>query len=219
MLAMDRWLRVDWTRLSDIGQAYGLASAIFSVLAVVGVAVSLAHQSHGIVVQRDQDISDAHSRLLALLLTDPQTFGPVLSDKAQHLGLVEYKRYVFVTLVLRLALSGYETGHTNEYSLRNEVFHGLFLRSVGRDHWRESRTFWLSASLPRHRRFAEIADEEYRAAISRGPALPMPPDTPTPAPPAPRSRLIPALTAGALGGLIGIAAMAATRLRRPATGA
>ncbi len=75
MLAMDRWLQVDWPRLSNIGQAYGLASAIFSVLAVVGVAVSLAHQSHGVVVQRDQDISDAHARLLSLVLTDPETFG------------------------------------------------------------------------------------------------------------------------------------------------
>ncbi|MDP9796032.1 hypothetical protein J2S43_004544 [Catenuloplanes nepalensis] len=217
MLAMDRWLQVDWPRLSNIGQAYGLASAIFSVLAVVGVAVSLAHQSHGVVVQRDQDISDAHARLLSLVLTDPETFGPVLSDKAQRLGLVEYKRYVFVTLVLRLALSGYETGHTNEYSLRNEVFRGLFLRSVGREHWRESRTFWLSASLPRHRRFAQIADEEYQAAISRGPALPMPPGEPAPA--ALRPRVAPILAAGVAGGLLGVVAMAATRRRPGATDA
>ncbi|MDQ0370120.1 DUF6082 family protein [Catenuloplanes indicus] len=214
---MDRWFQLDWPRLSNIGQAYGLASAIFSILAVVGVAVSLAHQSLGIVVQRDQDISDAHARLPSLVLSDPQTFGPVLSDKAQRLGIVEYERYVSVTLVLRLALSGYETGHTNEYSLRNEVTRGLFLRSVGREHWRESRTFWLSASLPHHRQFARIADEEYQAAISRGPALPIPPHTPAPAPAAFRARLAPALAAGVAGGLIGVLAVAATRRRPSAT--
>ncbi|WP_033341109.1 DUF6082 family protein [Catenuloplanes japonicus] len=205
-------MRLDWSRLSNIGQAYGLASAIFSVLAVTGVAVSLAYQSHGIVVQRDQDISDAHSRLLMLVLSDPETYGPVLSDRAQRMSVIEYKRYVFVTLVLRLALSGYETGHSNEYSLRNEVFSGLFRRSVGRDHWRDSRKFWLSASQPIHRRFAHIADEEYRAAIAHGPALPMPPER-TAKPLLPRA----ALAAVVCGGLIGVAAMAARR-RPPGPG-
>ena len=37
---------VDWTKLSDIGQTYGAASAILSALAVGGVAISLFLQAN-----------------------------------------------------------------------------------------------------------------------------------------------------------------------------
>ena len=49
-------LNPDWRHLADIGQAYGAASAIFSALAVAGVAAGLVYQARALRLARVQAI-------------------------------------------------------------------------------------------------------------------------------------------------------------------
>jgi ABC-type sulfate transport system permease component len=53
-----------WNRLSAIGQTYGAASAVLSVLTIIGVAVTLVLQARDSRALRLQAIRESHIRLL-----------------------------------------------------------------------------------------------------------------------------------------------------------
>lgn len=57
-----------WNRLSAIGQTYGAASAVLSVLAVIGVAVTLVLQARDSRALRLQAIRESHIRLLEMAM-------------------------------------------------------------------------------------------------------------------------------------------------------
>src|SRR4051812_24378509 len=73
LMVADHWWQPNWVKLANIGQAYGAASAVFSAVAVVGIAASLIYQSHTVRLQRVQIAHDKHERLLMQVMEDPDT--------------------------------------------------------------------------------------------------------------------------------------------------
>jgi ABC-type sulfate transport system permease subunit len=57
-----------WQRLSNIGQTYGAASAMLSVLALIGVAISLILQSRETRAAREQARRALHFELLKMAM-------------------------------------------------------------------------------------------------------------------------------------------------------
>src|SRR3954451_351917 len=63
--------KADWERLSYIGQTYGAASAILSMLALGGVALSLLLQGRETKATREQALRGLHVDLIKIALDDP----------------------------------------------------------------------------------------------------------------------------------------------------
>lgn len=62
----------DYARLSDIGQAYGAASAVVAVMALGVVAVGLMLQYRQFRASRLQSLTEAEDQLIRIAMQDPQ---------------------------------------------------------------------------------------------------------------------------------------------------
>lgn len=80
-------------RLSDVGQAYGVMAALFSVLAFLAVAVSVGIQ----VNQRREESTlawrSAHAEILRMAMAEPETFGPCIGSLDVELGVTRYRQF------------------------------------------------------------------------------------------------------------------------------
>src|SRR5690242_93952 len=76
LLAFKRTNGVDWTRLSEIGQTYGAASAVVSALALGGVALSLFLQTRQSRAEQVQAIRGIHTELVRMELEDLPLYLP-----------------------------------------------------------------------------------------------------------------------------------------------
>lgn len=154
----------EWERLSFIGQTYGAASAILSVLALIGVVVTLRLQARDAKLAREEARRQAIADLLKMAMDDPdlsECWGPTgLSDP-----LKVQRQQIYLNLIVSEWRQSYESKALPERRLRaisNEMFRG----EAGRGYWRAARDHRLSTSGSRaERRFHEILDEEYRRAL------------------------------------------------------
>jgi uncharacterized membrane protein len=153
-----------WERLSFIGQTYGAASAIISVLALVGVVLTLGYQARETKRAREETRRQAIADLLKMAMEDPdldECWGPVPAPDDQK----SRKQQLYTNMIIATWEMSYETGATPEHQLRynaNEMFSG----EVGRTFWRNSRESRLSTSANRReRRFHQILDEEYQRTV------------------------------------------------------
>ena len=79
-LGFFRGATAQWERLSFIGQTYGAASAVISVLALVGVVLTLSYQARETKRAREETRRQAISDLLKMAMTDPdldECWGPI----------------------------------------------------------------------------------------------------------------------------------------------
>lgn len=161
-----------WERLSFIGQTYGAASAIVSVLALVGIVLTLSYQAREAKLAREETRRQAVGDLLKMAMEDPELdecWGPVPQPDDPKTR----KQLLYTNMIISEWSLSFETGALPEPRLRaiaNEMFQGR----VGRDYWRSARELRLSTSAGRrNRRFHEILDEEYQRAqppvVSGGP--------------------------------------------------
>ncbi|GIH92163.1 DUF6082 family protein [Planobispora siamensis] len=188
----------DWERLSLIGQTYGAASTLLSVLALLGVAVSLVLQAREAKSDREQALRMLHTDLMKMAMEDPlyrRAWGPFF-DSDDH---DTPREHMYVNLIVSQWAMEYELETITEQHLRSIAF-TLFSGPAGRRYWRNVRDLRLeSASTRRERRFHQILDEEF----ARAPEPPGPPpasgsdsgDSPPPAPASPASPAPPAVTA------------------------
>lgn len=153
-----------WERLSFIGQTYGAASAIISVLALVGVVLTLGYQARETKRAREETRRQAIADLLKMAMEDPdldECWGPVPAPDDQK----SRKQQLYTNMIIAAWEMSYETGATPEQRVRynaNEMFRG----EVGRTFWRNSRESRLSTSANRReRRFHQVLDEEYQRII------------------------------------------------------
>ena len=154
-----------WERLSFIGQTYGAASAIISVLALVGVVLTLGYQARETKRAREETRRQAIADLLKMAMEDPdldECWGPMPAPDDQK----SRKQQLCTNMIIAAWEMSYETGATPEHRLRynaNEMFSG----EVGRTFWRNSRESRLSTSANRReRRFHQILDEEYQRILA-----------------------------------------------------
>jgi uncharacterized membrane protein len=149
-----------WERLSFIGQTYGAASAIVSVLALVGIVLTLSYQAREAKLAREETRRQAVGDLLRMAMDDPdldECWGPIpLPDDPKT-----RKQLLYTNMIISEWALSFETKALPEARLRaiaNEMFHG----HVGRTYWEGAREARLATSASRReQRFHEILDEEY----------------------------------------------------------
>lgn len=160
---------VDWSRLSNIGQTYGAASALLTGLALIGVAGSIVFQVRAIQVSRAQAIREQHTHLIEMALADPvyQRAWGGLYDK--YGSFDEYRQHGYINLIVSFWQDHYVIGGLQDQGVRSNS-EGLFRGEAGRNFWTDTRDMRLqTAKSRRDRKFCEIMEEEYQRAISAGP--------------------------------------------------
>lgn len=197
-----------WDRLSSIGQTYGAASAVLSVLAMIGVAMTLVLQARESRAIRLQAIRESHSKLMEMAMESPdlnEVWGPSgLSDP-----FVLQRQNMYANMILSQWQMSYETRMLTDEHLRLLVTEFLS-GTIGREFWVLAREDRLSTSDTRRlRRFHAIVEEEYRR-VRDSPAIP----PPSPGPRAGNRRWQRSLTLGATAVGLGVAARVIWRIRQ-----
>ncbi|WP_305785933.1 DUF6082 family protein [Symbioplanes lichenis] len=157
-----------WSDLSDIGEAYGGASAVVSAIALTGVAASLTYQVRQ--TRQEQISSDRqrHLDLLKLGLDDPELF-----EALDGGGLVtyEHRKKVYANLWMGYWLGLWQLGDLPEAELRHNVSR-MFWSPDSRNWWNERRATWIEPRNRRQRRFVALVTDEWHKAESRAAARP-----------------------------------------------
>lgn len=157
-----------WERLSFIGQTYGAASAVISVLALVGVVATFAFQAKEIKRAREETRRQANVDLLEMAMHDPdldECWGPLPSPSDARTR----KQQLYVNMIVSEWSMSFEIGILPERRLRR-ISREMFQGTPGRDYWRRVRELRLSTSESRRRRrFHEILDEEYTRVLGELP--------------------------------------------------
>src|ERR1019366_579474 len=121
----------NWSRLSEIGQAYGAASAILSALAVGGVAVSLFLQAGQARANQVQMVRDFQRELVMACLDNPDLYLPCWRPMPDR-DMNGARQDLYTMLRLNYGQMGYEVGIITEASLRGDLLEGIFQGAVGR---------------------------------------------------------------------------------------
>ncbi|XVU22202.1 DUF6082 family protein [Actinoplanes sp. CA-054009] len=186
LTVVGEWWNVDWSRMADIGQAYGAASAIFSALAVAGVAASLVYQARQFRIMRRQAVRTMQRETLFRALDDPALLRVVYPDPLPA-GEPDQRERLFARLWFHYLHTGYEGGSVTGAAARDVVMPKLMRSEAVRAYWKDERHLWLEASRePTERSFGRIVDDVYMRHATPPPTTPThaetPPD-PTPPPP------------------------------------
>lgn len=157
----------DWSRLSDIGQTYAAVAAIFSALAVAGVGVSLLIQSQQAQVEQWQAVRGFQKELLVMAMENPlyrEAWGEL-----DGLDGEEWQRHTYTRLVWHYLWMGADTGAIPWRSLPR-IAANTFRVDANIRVWARMRQGWLvEAKTSRERRFVEIFDQAYQAALAQHP--------------------------------------------------
>jgi hypothetical protein len=157
----------DWSRLSDIGQAYGAASAILSGLALIGVALSTWVQAREGRAMRVQMIRSHQFELNRYLMdtADFQAPGWTWLPAEQEAR----RRTLFTVATFQYFKTGYVADVFSEVSVRSELAREVFSTEFGRAYWEMARPKWVADAASGSRRdkeFIRVIEEEYKAALS-----------------------------------------------------
>jgi hypothetical protein len=121
---------IDWSRLGDVGQTYGAASALLSVFALGGVAVSLHLQRRESKAAREQALRGLHTDLLRMALEDAtflECWGPI--GESTDVGW--YRQHIYLNLVVSHWQMMWEIGAITERHLRLTAGDLSVVRSAG----------------------------------------------------------------------------------------
>ncbi|MEV8631972.1 DUF6082 family protein [Streptosporangium sp. NPDC051023] len=165
----------DWSRLSDIGQTYGAASAVLAVFALMGVTASLILQARETKAGREQTLRALHTDLMRMAMDDPiyrACWGTFFTSENPD----EQRAHMYVNMIVNHWLMMWELRAITEAHLR-AISVVVLGGPVGWRFWTDARERrLLSASTRRERRFNRILDEVYRTVPS--PPLDSPPPSP-----------------------------------------
>jgi hypothetical protein len=123
----------DWERLSYIGQTYAPASAILSMLALGGVALSLLLQGRETKATREQAQRGLHVDLIKIALDDPlylSRWGPFSGST----NVDDRRRHMYTNPMISHWQMMWEVGGLHEKHLR-VLAEELFAGENGRHFW------------------------------------------------------------------------------------
>ncbi|WP_203990415.1 DUF6082 family protein [Sphaerisporangium rufum] len=159
-----------WSRRSEIGQTYGAAAALLSVLALAAIAFSLVLQAREVKLAREQASRATHNELITMALNDPdyrECWGVFSTERDER----SIRQQLYTNLVVSYWQTRFELGTFSETHLR----HGaatVFSARPGRVFWRDAREARIRTSQTRKaRRFHSILDEEYQKSLATMPTL------------------------------------------------
>ncbi|MEV4320696.1 DUF6082 family protein [Microbispora rosea] len=152
----------DWEQLSYIGQTYGAASAIFSALALTGVAASLILQARQARATRKEIERNHHFQLMEMAINDPELLACWGATNSEHEAR-ELRQRLYLNLIISYWEMMHEVGETSTGMLRSHAQTALFSQRLGYEFWTDTRMARLAvANNARQRRFWKIIDEEYQ---------------------------------------------------------
>ncbi|MEV5873988.1 DUF6082 family protein [Streptomyces sp. NPDC052101] len=163
----------DWQSLSNVGQAYGFLSVIFSGAALIGVAVSLAYQAHQANISNEEERRAAHRELALMSINDPELL--VCWQPSQSpLPLALARQLHFTHLIVTQYYSDYLLKRVNGEATRVQL-EAHFRGERARDHWGDRSVGWRefaeASGEARQIRFVDLMDEAYEKAVAAGPAI------------------------------------------------
>jgi hypothetical protein len=171
----------NWTQLSNIGQAYGAASALLTGLALIGVAASIILQVREMNAAREQSSREHHAHLLEMALQDPVYQRCWGVDPSKHTADA-FRQRGYLNLIVSYWQRDYRVNGISDLMLRSNLT-SLFRGEAARKWWTNTRNYRISAAVNhRDKRFCRIIDKEFRKAVSSGPptVAAEAPDAPTP---------------------------------------
>ncbi|MFY1674647.1 DUF6082 family protein [Plantactinospora sp. WMMB334] len=157
----------DYSKASDIGQAYGAASALLAALALLVVAASLAVQYNHFRYERIQAVYQRTDDLVKLAIENPeycQCWGSRVSPEQ-----VDERLFYYCSLVIKSWTRAWERGGLTEPEARHFLTQ-FFDSEVPRSFWQRHGD-WHLHRKPRTRaaRFMAMVNEEYLCAVKAGP--------------------------------------------------
>ncbi|GAA4679439.1 DUF6082 family protein [Phytohabitans rumicis] len=155
----------DWSRLSEIGEAYGPVSALLATLALVAVSVSLLLQRSQLRHDRLWLQREMTFNLLKVAMDDPaygQCWGPRVSPPE-----VDERFFYYVNLILMVWSHTWENQQVSEDQIRTYA-RTLFDSEVPRLYWQRFGGL-RSNARPQERSFYRIINDEYVKAVTAGP--------------------------------------------------
>jgi hypothetical protein len=163
---------IDWTKLSNIGQTYGTASAILSAVALIGIAISLLIQARQAKTERVRITRERHMELLHIVLDAPEIYSSIIGAEAAQSGL-DARQFTFCTMWVNYARMGFEAGVLTEELLHDDIFGPAFGNEPMRKWWIRARKYWSGDLIQgrKDRKFVQIVDQEYRKALKVPPAI------------------------------------------------
>ncbi|BCY12723.1 hypothetical protein L3i22_078110 [Actinoplanes sp. L3-i22] len=170
----------DWSRVSDIGQAYGAASAVISTLALGGVLVGLVVQYRQYAAARLQSLKDNTRDVVRMAMEDPflqQCWGGRIAPPG-----MEERAFSYCNMVMNAWKAAWELNDLSEAQARSYLAN-FFDSEVPREFWRMHGDWHLRVKpTNRRERFLAIVDEEYLRSVKAGPPS-RPYETPAEIPP------------------------------------
>ncbi|MFF5216847.1 DUF6082 family protein [Micromonospora sp. NPDC000442] len=208
-------LPVQWSHLSDMGQAYGGTSAVLSGLALAGVSASLLMQSSLNRISQLHSIRQRQFDIVKLALDNP-TY--LYVDGSAALADPDNPLKVYANLFVGHWAMVWDLAEMREETL-HVVASRLFESAVAREWWKVNGQSYYS-SRRRKKFVAILSDECDRAALtareSSPGTAPAPAPIPTHRPPSAEGRSR-TLAIGVVAGIgIGVLLRSATRRRRVA---
>ncbi|WP_158713474.1 DUF6082 family protein [Streptomyces sp. NRRL F-525] len=161
----------NWGRLSDISQTYGTP---LSIAALIGVALSLAHQSRQTAITYAEAQRASHRQLVIMSVEDPDLMVSWEPPRIPVTAL-EAKQITFTNLIVNNWSTDYVLKRSNDAVLR-VVCQAHFRGEIARKHWENAGVSWReyaeALEKPRLRQFVSVMDRAYAEAVASGPPLP-----------------------------------------------
>jgi len=157
----------DYSRISDIGQSYGAASAVVSTIALGVVMLGLMVQRRQLRNEQLRALSDTTDELVRRAMDDPvyqQCWGGRIAPEG-----IEEDLFSFCNLVLRSWKRAWDLGDLTESQVRSYLAN-FFDSEIPRLFW-QTHCEWQMKGIARNRRarLLAIINEEYLRAIRGGP--------------------------------------------------
>lgn len=157
LAARVRMPHLDWAQASEIGQAYGVVSALLAALALTVVGVSAVLQVRAVNQGRIQATRELHARLIERALDDPELAECWGADHSES-----FKQSAYVNQILVFWKAAWEMGDLHETNLRSDLSR-LFTKGPGYQFWSKNGMIWAdNLAGSKGFRFVEIVDEEHQ---------------------------------------------------------
>lgn len=98
--------------------------------------------------------------LLRIILDAPKVYSPVIGVEAEQSG-IDARRFLFCTMWVNYARTGFEAGVLTEELLHDDVFAPAFKSESMRKWWIRARKYWSGNLIQgrKDRRFVQIIDD------------------------------------------------------------
>ena len=151
---------LNWSKLSNIGQAYGAPATLLNVLVLGGVVAALFVQIRDSRTAREQTARTFHLELLRMAMGDADlmhVMGATVDDPKLE------NQNVYANLWMAYWQAMYRMNYLNEVQLRMMLSGELFQNAPGRQMWERGRDYYfVGATDRRSREFFRLVDDEYQ---------------------------------------------------------